>query len=280
MSDPLALVIAMAKDWTDPVVVRDAPDRVPHVIERLIEAIDALTRDLQAERDKTEQQLREAWEEGFRLCRGYGDNHAHFAGEQKEQQWQSFKLSLTPPRLQESQPPQFAGRSDEPTSRISSTVGDEVVEERAASGNSENCYDGQTAFGEWLHTEECWASDAPFCLQSCRVHNAQRLGIPMDEDGNFLTDLTAAPPEDRPSLTAESPPAEEKCECLPWGFCFSCEHAARVRAESTPDPGLTALAARWEAKARQYEAVNAVGLTSPGFATCAAELRAHIEDTK
>lgn len=32
----IRLVIAMAKDWTDPVVVRDAPERVPFVIEQLI----------------------------------------------------------------------------------------------------------------------------------------------------------------------------------------------------------------------------------------------------
>lgn len=32
-------------------------------------------------------QLRAAWEEGFRLCRSYGDNHAHFQGDQKERQW-------------------------------------------------------------------------------------------------------------------------------------------------------------------------------------------------
>jgi hypothetical protein len=33
---------------------------------------------------------REAWEAGFRLCRSYGDNHAHFDGEQKERQWDAF----------------------------------------------------------------------------------------------------------------------------------------------------------------------------------------------
>ena len=40
--DPLDVVLAMAKDWTDPVVVRDAPSRVPHVIEQLIEHCEAL----------------------------------------------------------------------------------------------------------------------------------------------------------------------------------------------------------------------------------------------
>lgn len=33
------LLIEMAKDWTDPAVVRDAPDRVPVVIEQLIAEI-------------------------------------------------------------------------------------------------------------------------------------------------------------------------------------------------------------------------------------------------
>jgi hypothetical protein len=40
----LALLLQMARDWTDPVVVRDAPERVSHVIEQLIEAIESLTR--------------------------------------------------------------------------------------------------------------------------------------------------------------------------------------------------------------------------------------------
>lgn len=38
------LLIEMAKDWTDPSVVRDAPERVPHVIAQLIEAIEELRR--------------------------------------------------------------------------------------------------------------------------------------------------------------------------------------------------------------------------------------------
>jgi hypothetical protein len=33
---------------------------------------------------------RPAWEAGFRLCRSYGDNHAHFDGAQKEAQWLTF----------------------------------------------------------------------------------------------------------------------------------------------------------------------------------------------
>ncbi len=41
---------------------------------------------------KTE--LRRAWEAGFKLCRGYGDNHAHFYGEQKERQWGYFIAEL------------------------------------------------------------------------------------------------------------------------------------------------------------------------------------------
>lgn len=38
----------------------------------------------------TEADLRTAWEEGFKLCQGYGDNSFHFRGEQKEKQWQQF----------------------------------------------------------------------------------------------------------------------------------------------------------------------------------------------
>lgn len=33
---------------------------------------------------------RAAWEAGFELCIGYGDNYAHFHGEQKERQWKAF----------------------------------------------------------------------------------------------------------------------------------------------------------------------------------------------
>ena len=38
--------------------------------------------------------LRAAWEAGFRLCRSYGDNHAHFDGEQKERQWRAYLQDL------------------------------------------------------------------------------------------------------------------------------------------------------------------------------------------
>ena len=38
--------------------------------------------------------LRAAWEAGFRLCRSYGDNHAHFDGEQKERQWHAYMLRI------------------------------------------------------------------------------------------------------------------------------------------------------------------------------------------
>lgn len=39
--------------------------------------------------------LRFAWESGFRLARAYGDNHAHFQGEQKERQWQEIPQLMT-----------------------------------------------------------------------------------------------------------------------------------------------------------------------------------------
>lgn len=41
-----------------------------------------------------EKELRVAWEAGFKLCRGYADNHVHFQGEQKERQWLEFLAGL------------------------------------------------------------------------------------------------------------------------------------------------------------------------------------------
>lgn len=38
------LFIEMARDWTDPVVVRDSPERAANVIEQLIAALDATGR--------------------------------------------------------------------------------------------------------------------------------------------------------------------------------------------------------------------------------------------
>jgi hypothetical protein len=38
-SGPLPLLLAMARDWTDPVVVRDSPDRAADVIAQLIGAL-------------------------------------------------------------------------------------------------------------------------------------------------------------------------------------------------------------------------------------------------
>jgi hypothetical protein len=37
-----------------------------------------------------EDRLRHAWETGFRLAVAYGDNHAHWDGEQRERQWRYF----------------------------------------------------------------------------------------------------------------------------------------------------------------------------------------------
>lgn len=36
------------------------------------------------------EQVRNAWEAGFALCRSYADNHYHFEGEQKEKKWKEF----------------------------------------------------------------------------------------------------------------------------------------------------------------------------------------------
>lgn len=38
--------------------------------------------------------MRKAWEDGFRLCRTYGDNHHHWDGEQRELCWKGFLESL------------------------------------------------------------------------------------------------------------------------------------------------------------------------------------------
>ena len=43
---------------------------------------------------RTREALRRAWEAGFKLCRHYGDNHAHFDGEQKERHWEALLASL------------------------------------------------------------------------------------------------------------------------------------------------------------------------------------------
>jgi hypothetical protein len=41
----------------------------------------------------TESDLRAAWEAGFRLCRSYGDNHAHWRDEQRERCWLTYRFS-------------------------------------------------------------------------------------------------------------------------------------------------------------------------------------------
>jgi hypothetical protein len=61
-----------------------------------------------APREPLEPQLRAAWEAGFKLCLGYGDNAGHFHGEQKERQWQAFmaaaRSALPPPQADEACP--------------------------------------------------------------------------------------------------------------------------------------------------------------------------------
>jgi hypothetical protein len=60
---------------------------------------------LTAERDALKQAAeraglreRKAWEDGFKLCRSYGDNWFHFDGEQKERQWLSRQAALQAPQ--------------------------------------------------------------------------------------------------------------------------------------------------------------------------------------
>lgn len=36
------------------------------------------------------EEIRDAWEAGFKLCRTYGDNWIHFTGKQREEQWEKF----------------------------------------------------------------------------------------------------------------------------------------------------------------------------------------------
>jgi hypothetical protein len=50
-----------------------------------------------------EDEARVAWEAGFRLCRSYGDNHAHFDGEQKERRWLEYRLSRRWPALNQAE---------------------------------------------------------------------------------------------------------------------------------------------------------------------------------
>lgn len=38
--------------------------------------------------------LLKAWEAGFALCRVYGDNYIHFAGQQKERHWGKFLATI------------------------------------------------------------------------------------------------------------------------------------------------------------------------------------------
>lgn len=87
-----AALIAMARDWMDPVVVRDAPERVPFVIEQLIAALLASAspapegwRDIaSAPKDGTPVLLsRDGW-----CCEGYYLNNTHTAIP-----WQGWKRS-------------------------------------------------------------------------------------------------------------------------------------------------------------------------------------------
>lgn len=49
-------------------------------------------------------ELRHAWEQGFKLAVGYADNHFHFAGEQKERQWQKFLAAISSAKALDFQP--------------------------------------------------------------------------------------------------------------------------------------------------------------------------------
>lgn len=59
---------------------------------RLQDALEAL----KWYQEKQTADLRRAWEAGFELCLGYGDNHAYFDGEQKERQWRKYLTESAP----------------------------------------------------------------------------------------------------------------------------------------------------------------------------------------
>lgn len=52
--------------------------------------LSTINKSLRCELSLLRQLIRVAWEQGFKLCRGYGDNHVHFQGEQRERQWLAF----------------------------------------------------------------------------------------------------------------------------------------------------------------------------------------------
>jgi hypothetical protein len=67
---------------------------VAAVIAPALEGVRDHVLELRRQRDAALTQLRAAWEMGFALCRQYGDNHAHFDGEQKERQWKKALAAL------------------------------------------------------------------------------------------------------------------------------------------------------------------------------------------
>lgn len=58
--------------------------------ERHIHMLEGSLADAERELSILRQLVRVAWEQGFMLCRSYGDNHVHFAGAQRERQWIAF----------------------------------------------------------------------------------------------------------------------------------------------------------------------------------------------
>lgn len=66
------------------------------------ECIDRIAAALAEARQQQAWQVRKAWELGFALAVSYGDNHFHFAGEEKERHWQRLLNALaamSPPSL-------------------------------------------------------------------------------------------------------------------------------------------------------------------------------------
>lgn len=71
-----------------------------------LERVKAALAASEQQREELRVLLRDAWEKGFALCRGYGDNHAHFDGDQKESQWKRYLESESVSKALSTQPVQ------------------------------------------------------------------------------------------------------------------------------------------------------------------------------
>lgn len=77
----------IVRNWVDKVV-----DKVAEDLKRTIEDNCPFKKDTAY---VTLEQLRIAWEAGFKIAVRYNDNYVHFDGEQKEREWQEFLKTLS-----------------------------------------------------------------------------------------------------------------------------------------------------------------------------------------